>query len=151
MYVALLAVGNGSGRIVAGMVSDYIGRKATLGLFLLAQAAALGALSQVLDVAWLNTAPVLGSLSVVIGASYGANLALFPSITKDFYGLKHFGTNYGLVFTAWGAGGFVLSQVAGRVFDATQSFVFAYYTSAGLLLVAAVATLLIVPPRSAAD
>jgi hypothetical protein len=41
--------------------------------------------------------------------------------------------------------------VAGRVFDATQSFVFAYYTSAGLLLVAAVATLLIVPPRSAAD
>jgi OFA family oxalate/formate antiporter-like MFS transporter len=151
MYVALLAVGNGSGRIVAGMVSDYIGRKATLGLFLLAQAAALGALSQVLDVAWLNTAPVLGSLSVVIGASYGANLALFPSITKDFYGLKHFGTNYGLVFTAWGVGGFVLSQVAGRVYDATDSFVFAYYTSAGLLLVAAVATLLIVPPRSAAD
>ena len=33
-----------------------------------------------------------------IGANYGANLALFPSITKDYYGLKNFGVNYGLVF-----------------------------------------------------
>jgi MFS transporter, OFA family, oxalate/formate antiporter len=52
---------------------------------------------------------VLGFLSALIGANYGANLSLFPSLTKDYYGLKNFGVNYGLVFTSWGVGGFMLS------------------------------------------
>ena len=58
------------------------------------------------------------ALSALIGANYGANLALFPSVTKDYYGLKNFGVNYGLVFTAWGLGGFMLSLIAGAVLTA---------------------------------
>ena len=27
-------------------------------------------------------------LAALVGANYGANLAIFPSITKDYYGLK---------------------------------------------------------------
>ena len=57
------------------------------------------------------------------------------------------GINYGLVFTAWGFGGFLLALLAGKVHDATGSFAFAYYCSAGLLVVAAVATLLMRPPH----
>jgi nitrate/nitrite transporter NarK len=72
---------------------------------------------------------------------------LFPSATKDFYGVKNFGVNYGLVFTAWGIGGFALSVVATFVEKATQSYTFAYYTSAALLVVAAAATFVLRPPH----
>jgi OFA family oxalate/formate antiporter-like MFS transporter len=89
----------------------------------------------------------------LIGANYGANLALFPAITKDFYGLKNFGVNYGLVFTAWGWGGFGLSLLAGAVYDGSivaswkGSFAFAYYCSAALLVAAAAVTFIIKPPH----
>jgi len=39
---------------------------------------------------------------------------------KDFFGLKNFGMNYGLVFTAWGVGGFMLAKLAGMIFDKTR-------------------------------
>ena len=145
VLVAILAVGNGAGRIVAGVLSDRIGRKATLIIFFVIQAVAIFLLSQAQTGNLLGSDLVLGLLSALIGASYGSNLALFPSITKDFYGIRNFGVNYGLVFTAWGLGGFMLSLLAGQVYDATQTFTFAYYCSSVLLIVAAVMTLVIRP------
>lgn len=146
VLVAVLAVGNGAGRIVAGTVSDKIGRQATLfGCFLL-QAVVIVLLSQAKTGSILGSAGLLALFSALIGANYGANLALFPAITKDFYGLKNFGVNYGLVFTAWGWGGFTLSLLAGWVYDTYQTFNFAYFCSAGLLVAAALVTFLVKPP-----
>jgi MFS transporter, OFA family, oxalate/formate antiporter len=45
--------------------------------------------------------------------------------------------NYGIVYTAWGLGGFMLSQLAGTIKDATGSFTNAYFLAAALLAVAA--------------
>jgi OFA family oxalate/formate antiporter-like MFS transporter len=116
------------------------------GCFLM-QAVLILLLSQANKENFLGTAPVLAVLSALIGANYGANLALFPSVTKDFYGLKNFGANYGLIFTAWGLGGFMLSMLAGKVYDQMHTFTFAYECSAGLLVAAAVVTFLVTPPR----
>jgi len=149
LLVAILALGNGSGRILAGMLSDRIGRKPTLLAVYLSQAAAILLLAAARPGNALGTGVVMAALSALIGANYGANLSLLPSVTKDFYGLKNFGVNYGLVFTAWGLGGFTLSLVAGAVFDRTHSFAFAYYGSAVMLVVAAAATLLLKPPARA--
>jgi OFA family oxalate/formate antiporter-like MFS transporter len=99
----------------------------------------------------LTTFAALSLIALLVGANYGANLSLFPSITKDFYGLKNFGVNYGLVFTAWGVGGFVLSQVAAYVKDSTGTYTFAYVTSAVVLVVAAVMTFVVRPPRHAEE
>jgi OFA family oxalate/formate antiporter-like MFS transporter len=74
-------------------------------------------------------------------------LALFPSITKDYYGLKNFGMNYGLVFTAWGVGGFMLSFLAGKMYDIHQTFFIAYYGASGLLVLAAMTVFFIKPPH----
>ncbi len=52
-----------------------------------------------------------------------------------------------LVFTAWGVGGFMLAKLAGWVYDATNSFNFAYYCSAALLVVAAAMTFALKPPH----
>jgi MFS transporter, OFA family, oxalate/formate antiporter len=146
LLVAILALGNGSGRILAGMLSDRIGRKPTLLAVYLSQAAAILLLAAASPANALGTGVVMAALSALIGANYGANLSLLPSLTKDYYGLKNFGVNYGLVFTAWGLGGFTLSLVAGAVFDRTHSFAFAYYGSAVMLVIAAGATLLLKPP-----
>ncbi|MCB1229086.1 MAG: OFA family MFS transporter [Verrucomicrobiae bacterium] len=147
VLVAVLAVGNGAGRIIAGTLSDKIGRKAALLLFFCLQAVCILLLSVTREGGFLAQTPVLALLSALVGANYGANLALFPSITKDFFGLKNFGVNYGLVFTAWGLGGFMLALLAGKVYDATKAFTFAYYCSAGLLIAAAVVTLFVKPPH----
>jgi OFA family oxalate/formate antiporter-like MFS transporter len=146
LLVACLAVGNGCGRIAAGMLSDKIGRRATLFICFILQAVLILLLSRSGKGNALGSTPVLIVLSTLIGANYGANLALFPSITKDYYGLKNFGVNYGLIFTAWGLGGFMLSLLAGKVFDQTHNFTFAYYCSATLLIAAAVITLFVRPP-----
>jgi MFS transporter, OFA family, oxalate/formate antiporter len=146
--VAVLAIGNGGGRIVAGILSDKIGRKTTLFICFVVQAMAIMLLSKAATEGMLAKPVVLGLLSALIGANYGANLALFPSVTKDYYGLKNFGVNYGLVFTAWGLGGFMLSLLAGQVYDKTHTFNFAYYCSAALLIAAALVTFTVSAPQA---
>jgi len=150
LLVACLALGNGGGRFLAGAVSDKIGRRATLFACFLMLAALIFLLSLARAGNALGTMSALIVLSTLIGANYGANLSLFPSITKDFYGLRHFGTNYGLLFTSWGMSGFVFSLLAGRAYDLTKTFSFAYESSVGLLLAAAAVTFLVTPPSTPA-
>jgi len=139
-----LAIGNGGGRIIAGMVSDKIGRKTTLFLFLVFQAVLILLLTQVQGE---SAGPALIVITALIGASYGSNLSLFPSFTKDFYGLKNFGMNYGLVFTAWGVGGFLLAKYAGTMYDKYQTFNFAYYCASVLLILAAIMVFFVKTPH----
>ena len=141
-----LAVGNGGGRILAGMISDKFGRKATLFVFLVFQAVLIFLLTQVHGE---NAGPFLIIITALIGANYGSNLALFPSFTKDFYGLKNFGVNYGLVFTGWGVGGFMLAKLAGMMYDKQQTFNFAYYCASSLLILAAIMVFFVKPPHHA--
>jgi MFS transporter, OFA family, oxalate/formate antiporter len=149
ILVASCAVGNGSGRILAGVLSDKFGRQRTLCGFFLLQAAFLVLLSFAGPDNLLGSLVAMSLIVAVIGGNYGANLALFPSMTKDYYGLKNFGVNYGLVFTAWGCGGFMLAQVASAIYDKVGTFEYNYYGAAVLLVIAAAATLLIKPPHVA--
>lgn len=142
-----LAFGNGGGRILAGMASDKIGRKITLFISLVFQAILIFLLTQVKDGNILASGPALIIITALIGANYGSNLALFPSFTKDFYGLKNFGINYGLVFTAWGVGGFMLAKLAGSIYDKTESFNSAYTLASVLLILAAIMVFFVKPPR----
>lgn len=151
LFVACLAIGNGGGRILAGWLSDRVGRARMLFCCAVIQAICILLLSHVHRGGFLaSTAPLI-LLSALLGANYGANLALFPSLTKDLYGIKYFGVNYGLVFTAWGIGGFGLSQLAGYVYDTTKSFSFAYNASAVLLVLAAAGTFLIKSPSQSKE
>ena len=146
--VVALAIGNGFGRILAGVISDRLGRTLTMFLHFVCQAGMVFLLSLAAGGrSVLASAAVMAVLTALVGANYGANLSLFPSITKDYFGLKNFGVNYGLVFTAWGVGGFMLAKLAGWVFDKTQTFTFAFYTSIGLLIVAAAVTFFVKAPH----
>ncbi|KAF0216535.1 MAG: major facilitator superfamily [Geobacteraceae bacterium] len=107
--VAIMAVGNAGGRVVAGILSDKIGRKATLTIMLALQALLMFAAIPVIG---SGSAPLLVLLATFIGFNYGSNLCLFPSFAKDYWGFKNYGLNYGTLFTAWGVGGFVMGRVS---------------------------------------
>ncbi len=151
VLVASLAVGNGIGRILAGTLSDKLGRKPTIVGCLLFQAALMLLLTRATQGSALASVPIMAVISALIGANYGSNLALYPSVTKDYYGLKNFGVNYGLVFTAWGIGGFALSLTAGKLYDVYQTYAVSCYLAAGLLVSAAVVASFLKPPHHLAE
>lgn len=107
--VAIMAVGNASGRVVAGVLSDKIGRRATLTIMLAFQAILMFA---AIPVVGSESAVLLVLLASLIGFNYGSNLTLFPSFAKDYWGFKNYGLNYGVLFSAWGVGGFVMGRLS---------------------------------------
>lgn len=117
ILVALLAVGNAAGRIVAGVASDRIGRLWTMFIIFLSQAALMMVLRTGLT-----------------------DMTAFVVVSMLL------GFNYGLVFTSWGVGGFVFPLAAGKMFEAAEqatgagSYNDAYRVAAGLLVVAAALT-----------
>lgn len=140
LAVAIMAVGNAAGRIVAGVLSDKIGRVRTLVIMLFAQAVLmLGAIPVV--GAEDSSAILLVLVATFIGFNYGTNLALFPSLTKDYWGLKNFGMNYGILFTSWGVGGFVLSRLSQMFQTRTGSFTLSLLFAGFMLIVGAMMTL----------
>lgn len=139
VLVALLAIGNASGRIIAGTLSDKFGRIRILQFF-----TAFQCLLMFITPAFSNSVSLV-VLSMCIGMNYGSNLALFPSITKDFFGLKNFGVNYGLVFTSWGVGS-LLALAAGKIYDTYGSFTYALYLAGSLLVITLVLSIFIKKP-----
>ena len=107
--VAIMAIGNASGRVVAGVLSDKIGRRATLTIMLSFQAVLMFA---AIPVVGSGSAVLLVLLASFIGFNYGSNLTLFPSFAKDYWGFKNYGLNYGVLFSAWGVGGLVMGRVS---------------------------------------
>jgi nitrate/nitrite transporter NarK len=142
VFVAFMAVFNAGGRLLAGMLSDKLGRIRTLLIVCLSQAAVM-----VFFPALDNMAGFFAG-SAVVGFSYGACLALFPATVGDYWGAKSFGLNYGVLFTAWGLGGVFGPLLAGRIADSTGSYTLAYYIAAGLMLAAAGLTLITKKPTT---
>jgi OFA family oxalate/formate antiporter-like MFS transporter len=144
--VAIMAIGNAGGRIIAGTLSDRIGRRWTLFIVLSVQAVLMFVAIPV-TASKEVAAVVIVLVAALIGANYGANLSLFPSYTKDLWGLKNFGMNYGVLFTAWGMGGLVLSRLQQMLTARSHgSYQSSFLTAGVLLLVGAGLTFLIKPP-----
>lgn len=133
--VAVLAVGNAAGRIFAGFLSDKIGREKTIFYFLLAQAATVFVLYLVKEYTFW---PLILLMVLLVGGNYGSNLSLFPSATKEYFGIKNFGLNYGIVFTAWGLSGLFLPWLNGKIRDLTGSNDLTFLLIVGLLLFGAI-------------
>ncbi len=142
LAVAILAIGNAGGRLMAGWLSDKIGRTKTLLILFTFQA-----------ILMFVSIPVTGSsspgifillfLATFIGFNYGSNLSLFPSLAKDYWGIKNFGINYGILFTSWGLGGFVLSRVSQMVKASTGSLQYSFLIAGSLLVIAVIVLFLL--------
>jgi OFA family oxalate/formate antiporter-like MFS transporter len=140
MLVAVLALGNASGRIVAGIVTDRIGAVRTMTIVFALQAVMMGL------VGFAESAYVLSGVAFVIGFNYGADLALFPCVVSEYFGQANQGVNYGVVFTSWGVGGVFGSMAAGAIVDATGSYALAFALAAVMCLLAAGLSVATHPP-----
>jgi MFS transporter, OFA family, oxalate/formate antiporter len=128
------------------VLSDAIGRRWTLMLVLLFQAALM-----------FIAIPVTGAkdgpkyaivlLATFIGFNYGANLSIFPSFAKDLWGLKNFGVNYGALFTAWGVGS-LLSRVSQMLKARSGDYDSSFVAAGALLVLGMVLTLFLRSPAA---
>ena len=146
--VAIMAIGNAGGRVLAGIASDKFGRNATLAGVLVFQALLMIAAIPLVG-SKETSAVLIVLLATFIGFNYGANLSLFPSFAKDRWGLKSFGVNYGILFTAWGVGGFVMSRVQQTLYATTGSYTSSLLIAAAMLTAGMVLALMLKSPKTA--
>ncbi|MFA0084698.1 OFA family MFS transporter [Vibrio sp. 10N.261.51.F12] len=128
VYLAsILAIFNSGGRIGAGILSDKIGGIRTLMLAFILQ-----------GINMILFATFDSELTLIIGTAlaalgYGTLLAVFPSLTAEFYGLKNYGTNYGVLYTSWGIGGAIGVAVVGYSMSHGGGYNLAYTISAAMM------------------
>lgn len=139
--LGLLALFNALGRIVWGSVSQRLGPRRTLVTISLLQGLMLLALLELGSQAW-----TLEVAACWVGFHFGGNLALFPLLTADYFGTKHLGANYGLVFTAYGTGGVLGPMLAGGIWDTLHSYEWAFLAASAGCMFAMVLAILVRPP-----
>jgi OFA family oxalate/formate antiporter-like MFS transporter len=128
------AVGNASGRIFSGWMSDALGRLNVLRLMIGISAVAMFILPHTGGV--MEVPIFLYIMVFVVYWCYGTQLSVNASTTSDFWGTKNAGINYGLLFTAWGVAGIIGPRIGGKLFDRFGNYKAAFYTAAVLAIVA---------------
>ncbi|MDR0332870.1 MAG: OFA family MFS transporter [Dysgonamonadaceae bacterium] len=132
-FLSLMAVMNFFGRLMGGIISDKLGRVNTLFVVMVLQMLNMAAFK------YYTTMPHLIFGIVVAGICFGAVLSIFPAFTADLFGLKNHGSNYGLIFLAYGVSGVVAPVIADYFYDTYRSFSIPYMVCAAMLFVALVA------------
>lgn len=125
---------NGLSRLVSGYLSDLIGRNKTMSLtFLLAGGAYI-------LLPHLEGLSRWATLAAIIGFSFGTLFAVSAPLVADCFGMDHFATIFGLIFTAYGfVSGIIGPWLCGHLLDITQgnyTLVFSYL--GGLMFISAI-------------
>src|SRR5713226_7705900 len=131
MGLVVGAVGNVSGRILSGWMSDALGRLNVLRLMIAISMIAMPVLYKVGG----NVAALYVVVFIVYWC-YGTQGSVNASTTSDFWGTKNAGLNYGMLFTAWGVAGIIGPRIGGVLFDKYKNYQMAFYTAAVLAAVA---------------
>ena len=131
MTLVVGAIGNASGRILSGWMSDRLGRinvlRTMIGISIVAMPALYAAGS--------NVALLFVAVFVVYWC-YGTQLSVNGVAASDFWGTKNAGVNYGILFTAWGVAGIIGPRLGGVLYDRYHNYQAAFYTAAALSAVA---------------
>ncbi|MFH0913984.1 MAG: MFS transporter [Chloroflexota bacterium] len=141
---AVLSTISGSsiiGKVSTGIISDRMGRRRVLttsvlleGLMILGMVGAPGAFP-------------LFAAAVFFGFGYGGHSTSFPAIIGEMLGLTNMGAILGAAVFFWGIGGAIGPTLAGRIFDLTGDYAYAFAIGAGAMLGAVVASLFLKTPR----
>jgi MFS transporter, OFA family, oxalate/formate antiporter len=135
---------NGLTRPFWGWVSDHIGRENTMFIAFTLEAIAVYALLQ-----FINRPVWFIVLSGLCFFAWGEIFSLFPSITGDLFGKTWATTNYGIVYTAKGAGAFFAGIGAAWLFEKTGSWTKVFWAMIACDLIAAVLALVWLKPLAA--
>ena len=101
LLASVIGIFNGGGRLFWGWLSDGIGRPFTFLSMFIIQAIVFAILPSISSFA------VLLIPAAIIALCYGGGFGTMPAFAADFFGTKNAGTIYGVMLTAWSAGGIV--------------------------------------------
>ncbi|HMK35156.1 MAG TPA: MFS transporter [Desulfomonilaceae bacterium] len=134
---------NGLGRLITAAVSDRLGRNFTMSLTFFAAGCAYLLLP--------HAGSLYGAacLAAVIGFAFGTLFGVSAPLATDCFGLKYFGSVFGLVFTAYGfVAGVIGPSLSGYLLDATRgNFVYVFGYLGGFCLISSVLVSFVRPPR----
>lgn len=128
--VSLFAVFNGLGRPLFGAMTDKLGPKYT----------AIISFAMILSVSLLayffeQASTILYLFTFcILWMCLGGWLAIAPTSTGIFFGKKHYAQNYGVVFTAFGAGAILGTLISSNIKDITGSYLGMFPILAGLAI-----------------
>jgi len=128
---AILAIFNGLGRLFWGALSDRLGRRATFAMLFAGQALVF----VILDSSGGDMTIVAASIAILL-LCYGGGFGVMPAFNVDYFGIKNFGTNYGMHISAWGMAAVVGTAFISVLKDVTGSFAGMMQPIAVVLLVA---------------
>ena len=131
------AAGNVAGRTLSGWMSDAIGRLNVLRLMIGLSIAAMPLLY-----ALGGSAAGLLAMVFVVYWCFGTQLSVNASTAADFWGTKHAGINYGMLYTAYGVAGVIGPRLGSWVFVEYHSYQPACNAAAVLAAVALACELL---------
>lgn len=147
--LGVMSLFNGVGRLFWGAASDRLGRRKMLFAMCLFSVFACAFLLRGATGFW----QLLIGLCVAAFA-FGGFIALMPAMTADYYGPKHVGANYGLVFTAFGISGFAAPKYFALLVDQakaagniTGGYNQVYLILAGMMVACAALSLTLRPPK----
>lgn len=130
LAVSLFAIFNGLGRPLFGAITDKLGPKNTAMLsFTLIFAASL-----LMFFFGQENAMLYVVAFCILWMCLGGWLALAPTSTGIFFGKQYYAQNYGVVYTAYGAGAILGTLISGNIKDITGSYLDAFPIVAGLAL-----------------
>ena len=116
--VSLFAIFNGIGRPIFGWLTDKLSPRNTAALsfvLILVASAALYLWGEG------NAALYFVAFSI-LWLNLGGWLAIAPTATATLFGTKHYGKNYGLIFTSYGVGALLGGFLSGMIRDATGGY-----------------------------
>lgn len=144
--VGVFAIFNGIGRPIFGSLVDKTGPRtgAVVNLVIILVAALFIGSFASSGAAWVY---ILGFAALWL--CLGGWLAIAPACTGAFCGMKYYGQNYGLVFTAYGIGAILGNLLAGNLRDIFGSYQLVFYPVAALAAVGTVIALVMM--RSGRD
>jgi hypothetical protein len=121
-HITLYSVANSGARFLFAVLSDIIGDKLGLDrsflliigeLIMLIPQLALAIGTDAIDIG----TNLLWMCSLFVGVGWGAGGALFPSLTRDFFGTKYYGTASGFIMSAVPVGIVFSNQIFGAFYD----------------------------------
>lgn len=79
--------------------------------------------------------------AMIAGLGMGCEFDLMPYLLKRYFGMRSFGTMYGLIYTSYAAAGAAAPLILGHIYDATGSYVRIISIFAGVTAAAGVCML----------
>ncbi len=116
--VSTLALFNVLGRVLAGVISDRIGRINTLSLSCVLSVIGLGCLY---GAGQGDVALFYMGISI-IGLCFGSFMGVFPGFTADQFGPKNNSVNFGVMFIGFAIAGYFGPTILNNVYGATGTY-----------------------------